>query len=171
MIDNYLLPIGIILFIVVGILLMIRSIRRIKKPKRRIKIKRRKKMTEEENPKKKGYNPGMYKPKLISQKDMQESMKGAMKKRPEQQTFKSRPLFRQTEKYPQPREPPYYKPMQRQTTLEEHRREPEPKPEREPEEEPYWSPEEWESWAMEIYKQYPEIRQFLPDWFIQAMEG
>ena len=126
-----------------------------------------------ENPKKKGYNPGAYKPKLITQKDMQDSLKKSMSytKGQGQQAFKPRPLFQQQqrEQYPNIRRQPEQPTTYRQTTLDEFTRK-EPEPEPEPEEEPYWSSEEWEAWAMEIYKQYPEIRQFLPDWFIQAVE-
>lgn len=46
----------------------------------------------------------------------------------------------------------------------------EPEPEPEPEDEqPYWSGEEWEQWAYSMYKNYPETRKFLPDWFLEAL--
>lgn len=40
----------------------------------------------------------------------------------------------------------------------------------EDEEEPYWSAEEWEEWAIDIYENYPEVRQYLPTWFIEAYQ-
>jgi len=49
--------------------------------------------------------------------------------------------------------------------------EPEPEPEPEPEEdEAYWNGGEWEQWAYEMYKNYPDSRKFLPDWFLQALK-
>ena len=47
----------------------------------------------------------------------------------------------------------------------------EPEPEPEPEEEsPYWDGKEWEQWAYSMYKNYPETRKFLPNWFIEAIQ-
>lgn len=44
---------------------------------------------------------------------------------------------------------------------------PEPEPE---EEEPYWSGEEWEAWAYQMAVNYPDVQQFLPEWFMQALQ-
>lgn len=47
-----------------------------------------------------------------------------------------------------------------------------PAPEPEPEEdEPYWSGEDWEKWAYDMYTKYPDTKQFLPQWFIEAVES
>ena len=47
---------------------------------------------------------------------------------------------------------------------------PEIKHEPEPEEdEPYWSGEEWEQWAYQIFTKYPDTQQFLPEWFVKAI--
>jgi len=47
---------------------------------------------------------------------------------------------------------------------------PEPKIEEEEEEEPYWTAEQWEDWALKLYKDYPDARQYLPSWLIEAIE-
>ena len=47
-----------------------------------------------------------------------------------------------------------------------------PQPEPEPEEdEPYWSGEYWEKWAYDMYTKYPDTKQFLPQWFVEAVES
>jgi len=47
-----------------------------------------------------------------------------------------------------------------------------PQPEPEPEEdEPYWSGEDWEKWAYDMYTKYPDTKQFLPQWFVEAVES
>ena len=47
--------------------------------------------------------------------------------------------------------------------------EPEPEPEPE-EEETYWTGEDWEKWAYSMYKNYPDSRNFLPEWFLKAIQ-
>jgi len=42
------------------------------------------------------------------------------------------------------------------------------KPKSEPQ--PYWSAEQWEEWAYQLYKNYPDTHEYLPDWFLEAME-
>ena len=34
-----------------------------------------------------------------------------------------------------------------------------------------WTDVQWEQWAQDIYKHYPEARQYLPDWFNREMES
>ena len=45
-----------------------------------------------------------------------------------------------------------------------------PEKQPEPEDEPYWSAEQWEQWAIQLYDNYPDTHEYLPDWFLQAME-
>ena len=37
-------------------------------------------------------------------------------------------------------------------------------------EKPYWAAEQWEEWAMQIYDNYPDMREYLPKWFLEAVE-
>ena len=45
-----------------------------------------------------------------------------------------------------------------------------PEPEPEPQDEPYWSAQDWEQWALELYQNYPDYRNILPEWFLQAIQ-
>jgi len=45
-----------------------------------------------------------------------------------------------------------------------------PKKSEEKEEEPYWTAEQWEEWAYELYQNYPDTHEYLPDWFLEAVE-
>jgi len=98
-----------------------------------------------------------YKPPMVTQEKMQENLRVAFKssKQPSQRQFSWRPKeqkpisFKPTNVYKQP-EPIPQQPSQ--------------------EEEPYWTAEEWEDWCIEIYKNYPEMRKYLPAWFIEAVE-
>ncbi len=64
-------------------------------------------------------------------------------------------------KIPEPMKMQPMQPMQQQPTQQ---------PTQQQEEEPYWSGGEWEDWCVEIYKDYPEMRKYLPAWFIEAVE-
>lgn len=33
-----------------------------------------------------------------------------------------------------------------------------------------WSNDDWENWAFQIYQEYPEMKKYLPDWFIEEVE-
>lgn len=33
-----------------------------------------------------------------------------------------------------------------------------------------WTGNQWEQWAMDIYVHYPQVGQYLPDWFITRMQ-
>jgi len=33
-----------------------------------------------------------------------------------------------------------------------------------------WSIDDWENWAFQIYQEYPEMKKYLPDWFIEEVE-
>lgn len=46
-----------------------------------------------------------------------------------------------------------------------------PPREEEQEEELQWSGEEWENWAFQIYENYPDMKQYLPDWFVEEVEN
>ena len=45
-----------------------------------------------------------------------------------------------------------------------------PLEDRRKEEESCWSNDDWENWAFQIYKEYPEMKKYLPDWFIKEIE-
>ena len=132
-------------------------------------------------PKNPNAGAGVYKPKVTTQEDMQKGFSRAMSgvgKQPgigigPQQKIDVRPLSqrqppsqRQPEQYPSPRVgkpqvPDYWHPQPPAAA---------PAPEAEAEE-PYWSAEEWESWAFQLYHHYSDTRQFLPEWFIEAVES
>lgn len=136
----------------------------------KMKIKRRKKMIEENPKKRKEFNQDVYKPKFLTTDEMHQSMKKAFSE--SQQKQKAIPIFNQTQKYPQPKSGKPMFPKYQQKSLNAFRQqvsEP-PQPEQPKEEEPYWSPEEWESWALAVYKEYPDLRNFLPEWFVQAVD-
>ena len=98
-----------------------------------------------------------YKPKTTSKKDMDEGLKA---------------LFQQSKQQPAQKISFGQKPVDFSATKQPKLTfEPEPIPEPEPEDGPYWSSEEWERWAYDMYSKYPDTRQFLPDWFIEAVEG
>jgi hypothetical protein len=33
-----------------------------------------------------------------------------------------------------------------------------------------WSEAQWEQWATDIYMNYPQVAQYLPDWFLAKMQ-
>lgn len=111
--------------------------------------------------KEKSFNFGKtYKPKATTKEEMDASLKelfGQSKQREGQgMSFGQKPMgFSPAKQHPK-------------LTFEP---EPIPEPEPEPEDEPYWSPEEWERWAYDMYSKYPDTRQFLPQWFVEAVEG
>ena len=107
-----------------------------------------------------GYRPPMYSPKIQSQNDLQRGLRDAIRTREQPQQPPKIGMYPNIRKTPQ-------KPLF-QTQLPEA--EPEPPKKEEEEDEPYWSAEEWEEWGYQIYLNYPEVRQFLPDWFIKALE-
>jgi len=138
-----------------------------------IKIKRRKK----QNPSHSGgtsRSMPTYRPKTMTQDDMEEGLRelfasqrqsNTPQKRPQQQRPKplSQPI-RRTEDYPSPRRGKPQQSMYRQPEppVEEY--------EEEYEEDPYWSGEEWEEWAIALYETYPKLRNYLPEWFLEAVE-
>ena len=108
--------------------------------------------------KKKKYNFGtLYKPKIMSQSTIDDGLKkafGSMKGK-EQGSISMQPV----------------KPL----NISGQQRKPEksmfnPQPKEPEEDEPYWSVEQWEEWAYNLYKNYAETHDFLPDWFLEAME-
>lgn len=34
-----------------------------------------------------------------------------------------------------------------------------------------WNVSQWENWASSMYSDHPEVRQYLPYWFIQIMQN
>ena len=34
----------------------------------------------------------------------------------------------------------------------------------------FWSGEEWEQWAYAMYNQFPDMRRYLPEWFLKALQ-
>jgi hypothetical protein len=112
-----------------------------------IKIKR--KESRDGNP----YNM-TYKPKYVTKQDINSGLqKMFTEQKGEQQERRTQPFsFKQEPKKPK-------------LSFE-----PEPEPEVEEEEKPYWSATEWEQWAYQIYKKYPQTKEFLPDWFLEAVE-
>jgi len=92
-----------------------------------------------------------YKPKVMTEKDMDEGLRELFQKQKSKQSTY-----------------PHQRPERRQPSLY---KQPEPEPEPEEEDEyAYWSPEEWEEWALALYKTYPDIRKYLPEWFLEAVE-
>jgi len=92
-----------------------------------------------------------YRPNIMTEKDMDEGLKELF----------SGQKRRQSQSYPRPRankpQQSIYRPPQRQV-------------EEEYEEEAYWSGEEWEEWALALYDTYPDLRPYLPEWFLEAVE-
>jgi len=113
-----------------------------------------------------------YKPKIITQADIQNNMKTMFKQNPGQQrqNISWKPTHQPQQQVQQNRSinvDNYWKPkqvpiMQKQQPAFQQQ----PKQE----EQPYWSAGEWEDWAVDIYNNYPDMRQFLPAWFIEAVE-
>jgi len=142
----------------------------------RMKGKKIRRRTNNMDKKKKYEN--MYKPKVMTQQDIDNSLKNAFSGQRRQQdkpkfnppqmgqmyrppTMKAKQQFQPKEQYPEPRarqpQPSMYRPPQRQ--------EPEPQ-----QEQPYWSGQDWEQWALDLYNSFEDARQFLPQWFIEAIE-
>lgn len=112
-----------------------------------IKVKR--KESRDENP----FRGGSYSPKYVTKQDINSGLQKMFQDQKKgQQDRKNQPFsFKQ-----EPRKP--------KLSFEP---EPEPEPE---EEQPYWSATEWEQWAYQMYTKYPQTREFLPDWFLDAVE-
>jgi len=132
--------------------------------------------------------------KMTTQSDMKDSMKDLFSKNKQQSRgFSLNPQGQQQQqgswKPPQSQsiawKPPgsaeqqqprqqYQQPRRgqpQQSTFGSAFKKPEPAPEPQPqEEEPYWSAVEWEEWAHQLYTTYSDTRQFLPQWFIEAVE-
>jgi hypothetical protein len=115
-----------------------------------------------------------YKPKLMTMSDMQGSLRKAFK---DQKPIQNRPLtqdkgssFSVANPWQNPKTKPLYKPgnafkipiSQPEIPTQE---------EQQTEEKPYWSAAQWEEWAFQIYDNYPDMRRYLPEWFIQATEN
>jgi len=154
---------GIVAMVSIGAIMLILNILKLKGKR----IKRRKKSM---NNKK-----GLYKPKVMTQQDIDNSLKRALKGgREQQQGPKFNPPSmgqmyrpptmgqRQAQSYPKPRK------GQPQQSM--FGRQPEPQRPQEVEQEPYWSAQDWEAWALQLYQNFDEAKQFLPEWFIQAVE-
>lgn len=98
--------------------------------------------------KKKKFSFGTYKPPILGKKEMDDGLKRALKGTG--QTLKPLNISGQQRK------------PEKSTFMQE--------PKEEKEDEPYWSAEQWEEWAYNLYKNYAETHEYLPDWFLEAME-
>jgi len=92
---------------------------------------------------------GVYKPKLITQEDMQEGLRVGLKRSHEKPSF-DRPVDKSF----------FGKGKQQLESTEKVS-----------EQHPYWSASEWENWALKLYRDIPEARQYLPKWVIEDVEG
>jgi len=77
---------------------------------------------------------------------------------PNPKPYRPKP-FRSTESYPQPR--------RRANPWTPYRATPSPLPK---EEKPYWTAKQWEEWAENEFINNEDAVNFLPEWFIEAME-
>jgi len=126
--------------------------------------------------KNKKFRPVVYRPQVQTQDDIQKGLRRAFQgARQSQQGGFGKPISMKQKPIARKREQPAQKPMFQQPSFK-------PYPQREqyrqqelerqqPEEMPYWSAEEWEEWAYDLYTNYPEVRDILPEWFIEAMES
>ena len=114
--------------------------------------------------KNKKFKPVMYKPKVHTQEQMQAGLRRAFqgaKQSSKQVSFKPQ----QRKQIPKSGQPKF--PMTQ--SWEPYRTTKEPEQEYE-DEEPYWTAEQWEEWALDLYANYPEFREILPEWFVEAAE-
>jgi len=119
----------------------------------------------------------VYKPKVLTQKELDEGLKDLFKKQkdggPQKFSLTPKPLREQTKKSPTSMHKPMYNPKPfslKPTPLRELTKPMEPEPKEEEEEQPYWSAHEWEQYFLDMYHQYPDVRQYLPEWFVDAIE-
>ena len=126
------------------------------------KIRRRKKVQPQQPSYGQSGSMPMYKPKVMTQEDMQNGLKRIFadaKGKSRQQESYPRPRGRQ----PQPSmfgQPPRREPIQEiERQIDEYE-----------EDDAYWSGEEWEEWALALYDTYPDLRPYLPEWFLEAVE-
>lgn len=149
--------IGTGMIVIAGVLGMVLSVKKAQRRKgKMINNKEKRKKLLGGSP----YKTPMYKPKMLTQEDLAKNMKESLASKKEKpwgpQKVGSYPTLQRT---------PQKSLFQTQLPIQE------PEPEIEPEEdEPYWKADEWEDWAYQIYLNYPEVRQFLPDWFMKALE-
>ena len=121
-----------------------------------------------------------YSPNIITQEQIDKNMRRAMSQGRQQQkpiSFAPKGQQQGTWRPPQSKsiawKPPQPVRQQEQPQSQPMFQQQQPVP-MEPvqqEEEPYWSAEEWEDWCVDIYKNYPEMRKYLPAWFIEAIEA
>lgn len=137
----------------------------------------------------------VYKPKMFSQDDMTKGLKECFstqreqQQKPKQGTFGAKPMgFGQQKPMSFGEQPQGQNPMNipnvwgpkktNQTSLDSFgltMQKPQPQQKPEPPEEPkgeqpYWTSQEWEQYFLDVYEQYPEVRKYLPDWFVEAIE-
>ena len=116
-----------------------------------------------------------YKPKFFTNDDMQSSIKRAMKEKVGVSIRRnvSSPNYTVKNVWKKLDSRPIYtapiKLIKTETKPEEPKPEEKPKVEEE-KKEPFWDGVGWEEWAYQIYDNYPEMRKYLPEWFITAME-
>lgn len=94
---------------------------------------------------------------MTTQEDIQEGLRKAFSgTRKGDSLFKPKPIGKYQERKPQKS---FFEPPKREQEVEEV------------EEEPFWNGEDWEEWAVKIYQNYPKMRDYLPEWFIIAVEN
>ena len=113
----------------------------------------------------------VYKPKVLTQEELDSGLKELFKKNKEQgqgafQFSTANPLHLTDKKPPTTMHKPQ-KMNIKPTPLVPLTKQPEPEPE---EEEPYWSAREWEQYFVDMYYQYPEVKKYLPERFVEAIE-
>jgi hypothetical protein len=101
----------------------------------------------EEKKKKFNFGTKLYKPPTFGKKEMDEGLQKALSS---ERKTEIRPIN--------------ISGQQRKTEISTF----ESKKKEEPE--PYWTAEQWEEWAYQLYKNYPDTHEYLPDWFLEAME-
>ena len=117
---------------------------------------------------------GLYKPKVMTQEDIDNSLKKALKgskKTTINPGTKGKMGYRPPTMKPreehsqirgqQPQRQPIWEPNRATPLMQPSQQEPEP----------YWSAQEWEQWAFDLLTQYPETKKFLPSWFIEAVNN
>jgi len=119
-----------------------------------------------------------YKPKMHTMESMQENVKKAMKERKTISLRKTgeAPSYMRQNVWARKNQgsrftPPvkFFKTPLRPTEPKEESK-PIEQPKEEVEKKPYWDGVGWEEWAFQIYDNYPEMRKYLPEWFIEALE-
>jgi len=98
------------------------------------------------------YKPNIYKPKMFGKQDMDDGLKKALGEKQELKPLNISGQQRKAEV--------------KQVKFDIGSK----KEEKKAEPEAYWTTQQWEEWAYQLYKNYPDTHEYLPDWFLEAME-